>query len=92
MAIKIEGGVVTSQNDSKIKGVVLTIDFPNATRVNGKVPLEAAGTMIPKDPPDHQNYKKDEILKYDDGNNNNLAYLKVTSAIGPSKYNLKRVD
>lgn len=92
MAIKIEGGVLASQNDSKIRGVVTEINFPQATRVNGKVPLESAGTAILKNPPDVQNFAKDEIVEYSDGNRNNTAYLRVTSVVGPAKYNLTRVD
>jgi hypothetical protein len=90
MAITVTGGVVSSANKPSIKATVDTINFPTSNRVGGQVPVNAAGVMTLKAPPDYQNFAVNNVLKYADGNNNNNAQLTVTGVVGPSKYKVTR--
>lgn len=92
MAIEIKGGAVSLQNDKKVKAISDSINFPNANRVDGKVPVNSAGVMTLKSPPDNKNFVKGDALNYIDGNNNNNASLAVTSVVGPSKYNIVKTS
>jgi len=90
MAIKVTGGQVSLQGNARVKATVVEIDFPNANRVNGAVPAGAAGTLIIKNVPDHQNFQRRDALNYEDGNNNNAATLDVTGVVGPTKYSVTK--
>jgi hypothetical protein len=92
MAIKIEGGAVSLQNDVKVKAIVDTINFPDANRVNNRVPVNSVGVMTLKSPPDNKNFKNGDTLNYRDSNNNNDASLAVKSVVGPSKYNIMKTS
>jgi hypothetical protein len=90
MAITVKGGMVSLDGNEKVKAAVDQIDFPTANRVNGQVPGGAVGVLALTNVPDHQNFVKDNQLKYSDSNNNNNATLTVNSVVGPTKYNVTK--
>ena len=90
MPITVNGGMVSLSTNPAVKANVEVINFPNANRVNGQVPIGAQGVMTLKNVPDIQNFATGNNLYYRDGNNNNNATLRVDSVVGPTKYNITR--
>lgn len=90
MAITVTGGVVSLNGNASVKATVDTLNFPNANRVNGQVPINAVGVLTIKNVPDYQNFVALNSLNYADSNHNNDAILRVDSVVGPTKYNITR--
>ncbi|MEM8927648.1 MAG: hypothetical protein AAGC45_05560 [Bacteroidota bacterium] len=90
MPITVKGGVVSLSTDCQVKATVDNIDFPNSEREDGKVPMNAEGTMLLTNVPDKQNFAKGNVLDYRDSNRNNDSKLTVTSVVGSIKYKVKR--
>ena len=94
----ITHGQVRRKNDSQLYAVAVeSLHFRKVART-ATPHRGASAVLILKDTPKsaqaggtppYDPYEMYETIMYEDSNNNNTTYLKVTSVVGPAKYQVE---
>ena len=87
--MQITHGMVSLQGERKVAATVQLLVFPNFIQspATPRPPVGVMGTLTITNVPEMRNFANGNIIVYIDGNNNNTTNLRITSVIGPCKFN-----
>ena len=87
--MQITHGMVYLQGEQKVSATVQLLVFFDFTQspATPRPTIGVMGALTITNVPEKRNFAKGNIIVYTDGNNNNTINLRITSVIGPCKFN-----